>query len=128
MFKSIILLIILLLTTCGQNHKMLVLKKENTGQQIAVKFQQEFQIELDANPTTGYTWTLIDTLPSIKSSLLSSQFKKSSELLGAPGKQIFNFKANFTGKMELRLIYHRQWEKNTAPIDSYSVIIEAKSE
>ena len=126
MLKSIILLLILLITTCGQNPKMLILKKENAGQLIEVKFQQEFQIILDANPTTGYTWTLIDTLPSIKTSLQNSQFEKSSDLLGAPGKQILTFKANFTGKMEIGLIYHRQWEKNVAPIDSYSVKIEVK--
>ncbi len=126
MFKSIILLMILLIMTCGQNEKMLVLKKENSGQQIEVKSQQEFQIVLDANPTTGYTWTLIDTIPTIKTSLQNSQFTKSSDLLGAPGQQIFSFKANFTGKMEIRFIYHRQWEKNAAPIDSYSVKIEVK--
>jgi inhibitor of cysteine peptidase len=128
MFKSIILLIIFLITTCGQNQKMLILKKENAGQQIEVKFQQEFQIELDANPTTGYTWTVIDTRPSIKSSLQSSIFRKSSDLIGAPGKQTFDFKANFSGKVELKLMYHRQWEKNIAPVDTFSVIIEVKKQ
>lgn len=126
MFKSIILLILILITTCGQNQMMLILKKENAGQQIEVKFQQEFYIELDANPTTGYIWTVVDTLPSIKNSLQSSIFRKSSDLLGAPGKQIFTFKANFTDKVELKLIYHREWEKNIEPIDSYSVFIEVK--
>lgn len=119
---------ILLITTCGQNHKMLILKRDNAGQQIEVKFQQEFQIELDANPTTGYTWTLIDTLPLIQSSFLKSEFQRSTELIGAPGKQTFYFKANFTGRVELKLIYHRQWEKNAAPIDTYSVIIDVKKQ
>ncbi len=128
MFKSIILLILSLITTCGQDQKMLILKKENTGQQIEIKFQQEFYIELDANPTTGYIWTVIDTLPSIKNSLQSSMFRKSSDLIGAPGKQIFDFKANFTGKVELKLMYHRQWEKNIAPIDTFSVIIKVKKQ
>jgi inhibitor of cysteine peptidase len=127
MCKSIIFIVLLLISKCEQNKDMLLLKKTNNGQQIKLTLQQEFQVELDANPTTGYTWTLVDTAKNIIS-LIHSQFKVTSNKtrIGAPGKQQFYFKANSVGKVELKLIYHRPWEKGVAPIDSFYIFVDVK--
>ena len=107
---------------------MLLLKKENNGQHIKLTLHQEFQIELDSNPTTGYQWTFADTTKSIIS-LIHRQFKETSNKikLGTPGRQQFYLKANAVGQMKLKLIYHRPWEKNVVPIDSFYVIIDVKN-
>ena len=127
MYKSIIFIILLLITKCEHDKDMLLLKKGDNGQQIKLTLNQEFQIELDANPTTGYNWTIVDTATGIIS-LIDNHFKETSKTarIGAPGKQQFHFKANSIGKMELKLIYHRPWEKDVAPIDSFHVIIVVK--
>lgn len=125
MYKFIIFMLLLLITKCEQNKEMLFLKKENNGQQIKLTVHQEFQIELDANPSTGYRWTLADTTTDIIS-LIQTQFKENSNKMkiGAPGRQQFFLKANSVGQMELKLIYHRPWEKDVVPIDSFYVIID----
>jgi inhibitor of cysteine peptidase len=120
-------MLLLLIPKCEQNKDMLVLKKENNDQQIKLTLHQEFQIELDTNPTTGYQWTIVDTATSVIS-LIHSQFKETSNKIkvGTPGKQKFYLKANSVGQMELKLIYHRPWEKNVVPIDSFYVVINVK--
>jgi len=125
MCKFIIFMLLLLITRCEQNKDMLILKKENNGQQIKLTVHQQFQIELDANPTTGYKWTLVDTTTNIIS-LIQSQFKATSNKMkiGVPGRQQFLLKANSVGQMELKLIYHRPWEKDVVPIDSFCVVID----
>lgn len=106
---------------------MLLLNKDNHRQKIRLKLHQEFMIELDANPTAGYKWTLNDTTTGIIR-LVRSQFKETSDriMIGASGKQQFNLKANAVGQMKLKLIYHRSWEKDVAPIDSFLVSIDVQ--
>jgi len=114
---------IILLFACRYDNNVLSLKKENDGQQFDLKLGQVIKIELDSNPSTGFIWTIEEINKTCCIRIAESKYSRSSDKLGAPGKQCYVVKAAQCGREELRFIYHRQWEKNIAPIDSFHLII-----
>jgi inhibitor of cysteine peptidase len=79
-------------------------------QNITVKKDYEFTITLESNPTTGYQW--IPTFNPEIINLVSHSFQpSSSRLMGAPGTEVFTFKAINHGTGSLKMVYKRSWEK-----------------
>ena len=78
------------------------------GDSITVDNGDEFVIELEANPSTGYTW---DAGKNANVKLESSkQVASPSAPPGASGTQQMTFKAYETGSSTLELAYARQFE------------------
>lgn len=127
MSKCITFMLLLLIVKCTPEQEMLILTNEHNGQPIQLRLHQKFQIELVSNPTTGYNWTLVDTTTNIIH-LVQRQFQSAADQnrVGAPGKQLFALQANAVGQTEVMLIYHRPWEKDVAPVDSFRIVIEVK--
>ena len=124
MIKLLILSFIFLITKCDSTLKITSLNKEHNGKQIQISQNQKITITLDSNPTTGYIWTNTDSSIKIIRQIKKTKFKASSKKMGAGGKQSFIFEAKDIGDTELKLIYHRPWEKNIAPIDTFIVNIK----
>lgn len=77
-------------------------------------------IELDSNPSTGYIWTYTVSEEGIVQEV-SSDFvsdSDSEELAGAPGKQVFVFRGEAAGEVDLSFTYAR--EGDTEPEESAS--------
>jgi len=106
---------------CKTPQGIIYLRNENNRQQIKLSQNQEMVISLKANPSTGYAWTISNIDANIIKQLQESEFKPDSEKIGSPGKQTFRFRVIAPGQTELRLIYHRSWEKGVAPIDTFVV-------
>jgi inhibitor of cysteine peptidase len=84
---------------------------------IAVDVGQTFLIALDANVTTGYSWS---TLPGFNAGVIavegSSYRSPDGVLPGAGGTQIFIVRGLAAGKTKLLLGYARPFEKGTPPV------------
>nr|HID14920.1 hypothetical protein [Anaerolineae bacterium] len=48
-------------------------------------------------------------------------FEPQSDLAGAPGTQTIRFEAVGTGQTTLRLVYHRPWEEDVEPEETFSI-------
>jgi len=120
---NFLLLLLFLIAKCHPPDEMLSLKIDHNGQQLTVSPNQEIFLTLEANPTTGYTWEVIAFDTTILKQIQDIQFKPQSQLLGAPGEQSLRFRAQHSGKTLLTLKYHRPWEKDSAPLKTYSVEI-----
>jgi len=75
-----------------------------------IRVNETFQIVLEANPSTGYSWQVA----GVDTSLLQAgkvAFRRTSKLLGAPEEQIIPFTALKSGDTTLNLSYARPWEK-----------------
>ncbi len=100
------------------------LSEEQNGGLVALIVNDQFQVLLEGNPTTGYTWEP-DNLDTV---LLERQgeptYISKSKLKGSPGKFMLTFKALQPGVTKLRLIYHRTFEKNTAPERIFEVTLD----
>jgi inhibitor of cysteine peptidase len=78
-----------------------------------IKVGDTFTIELEGNPTTGYTWEI--NLPSEYAqiiNLIDIYWKKQNSLVGGPSIQYFVFEALSQGLLTLVFRYRRSWEKD----------------
>jgi len=83
---------------------------------IAVKAGEEFVISLESNPSTGYHWQLSKPLNEAIMVLVDSQFQApNTKLIGAPGVELWTFKASGKGSTEVAFEYVRSWEKDVPP-------------
>jgi predicted secreted protein len=89
----------------------MILGKQNTGKEIAVKAGDTIWIELEAIGGTGYWWYIND-LDAAHLELLSEETRAISEegKTGAPVMDIWRFRALKKGSAEIRLDYYRKWE------------------
>jgi inhibitor of cysteine peptidase len=72
-----------------------------------------FEISLDSNPTTGYSWQADFDQEYLE--LVSQEFvPPQSDLVGAGGTEIFAFQALEVGETKLTLVYKRSWETEAA--------------
>ncbi|MDY6953319.1 MAG: protease inhibitor I42 family protein [Thermodesulfobacteriota bacterium] len=73
---------------------------------------ETFHIVLEANPSTGYSWQVA----GVDTAILQAgevQFRRTSELLGAPEEQIIPFTALRSGATTVDMRYARPWEEET---------------
>ena len=78
---------------------------------------EELEIKLESNPTTGYSWKWIkDESNTILDSIGAIYVPKkvSNGVVGSGGTEIFKFKANKSGINSLKFEYCRSWEKHSA--------------
>jgi inhibitor of cysteine peptidase len=104
----------------------LALEADDNGNEITLNKGQTLTIKLEANPTTGYTWEVVETEGAILRQVGDPEFEADSDLLGAPGTQTLSFEAAEAGQMELRLVYHRPWETDVEPLETFSVQVIVK--
>ena len=94
---------------------------DDNGRQVELKTGQELVITLEANPTTGYSWDADPQPETILQAAGEPEFESQSEMVGAGGTQIMRFEAVEAGEGTLTLIYHRPWEKDVDPIETFSI-------
>jgi inhibitor of cysteine peptidase len=99
----------------------LALEAKDDGNQITLQKGQTLTVKLEANPTTGYTWEMVEPEGAILRQAGEPEFNPDSELLGAPGTLTLRFEAVEAGQMDLRLVYHRPWETGAEPLETFTV-------
>lgn len=89
---------------------------------IQTKVGEEFIIELDSNPSTGYSWVsdfdkeTVAFVEKLNKQTLPHPVE-GSEIVGASIQEVFKFKALKTGETKISFYYLREWEIDVAPID-----------
>jgi inhibitor of cysteine peptidase len=92
----------------------------DNGKTMTVKRNTIFEIDLEENPTTGYSWNI--TAPAgLKS--LGDTYNKDSELMGAGGVHSWKYKAENAGVYKFSGIYRRPWE-TTADDKTFDITIK----
>ena len=81
-------------------------------QNISIKKGQEFGLDLESNPTTGFEW--IPEFDKNIINLTSHTFRPSSTLIGSGGTDNFTFKGVSQGTTNLKFQYKRSWDKDFA--------------
>ncbi|MDR1904645.1 MAG: protease inhibitor I42 family protein [Treponema sp.] len=87
------------------------------------------RIELEGNPTTGYSWTYTAGTEGIVRELSVEYIKKETAAgaVGSGGIFVFVFEALAPGETELRFVYKRPWENVDGPVQEavYLVKVDA---
>jgi inhibitor of cysteine peptidase len=115
----------------GAVPQMIVESKDN-GRQITLKPGAFLLVRLEANPSTGYSWTVIgDPAPLSFVSSKNETAQQNQQRPGAPGMQVLRFKASSAGTVDLKIGYRRPWEKEVAPAKTFQIhvtVAEAPSQ
>jgi inhibitor of cysteine peptidase len=115
-------------SSCAPAGNMSLSENQN-GKSIELKTGEKFQIKLDSNQTTGYSWKFSGKTDQKIISLISSEYKiekNDKNLVGAGGYETFDFKALSEGQTKIILEYVRPWEKDTAPDKTFTIDVIVK--
>ncbi|MFC1570769.1 protease inhibitor I42 family protein, partial [Candidatus Omnitrophota bacterium] len=100
---------------CGDSGDVSVLVKSD--KEITVVSGKILKIELESNPTTGYSWEIAGFAGSdVLGRTGKYEYKPDSDRVGSGGVQIFKFKAKEKGSAKIIFEYRRPWEKNIEPV------------
>ncbi len=125
-FNLIILLTLLLAltvaTACSPQQQEVKATVDDAGREMQLKKGQTLVVTLEGNPTTGYSWEVEEPLDEqVLRQVGEAEFEQESDLVGAGGVQILRFEAVNAGRFALKLVYHRPWEKDVEPLETYSL-------
>ena len=100
----------MMLSTCSENNKTV----GDTKTDYTIAVNENFQIELDSNPTTGYNWNWVNKKSvSIIDTFDYKYIPNTPVLMGSGGKAIWKFKGIKSGTDTIKLEYCRSWEPNS---------------
>jgi inhibitor of cysteine peptidase len=111
---------------CGGGARVM-LTEEDSPTEVPVGPGDEIEIRLESNATTGYRWVLPDDRVPEPVALVESRFEEpDSDLVGAPGTQVFVFEVVGAGADVLRLEYIRPFDDPPIPerVVEYVVIVD----
>ncbi len=102
------------------------LSMDYNGWQIELTKGQTFNVTLEANPSTGYSWEVVELNNNILRQIGEPEYRQisnitSEPMAGVPELQIFRFEAIDTGRTTLGLVYRRLWEKDVPPQNNFSI-------
>jgi inhibitor of cysteine peptidase len=100
------------------------LSMDYNGRQIELTNGQTFNVTLETNPSTGYSWEVVELNNSIIQKIgeaVSEPNITQKNMVGVPVMHTFQFEVINTGQTTLKIVYHRIWEKDVAPVKTFSV-------
>ncbi len=126
----VLTLILVLLTACAEQTGAIDLDAANNGVSLETTTGQTINITLDSNITTGYKWNLVTEPNAQVLKLLASEYvapaASNPPLVGAGGKEVWEFQTTGRGTTALKLAYFRPFEKNTPPAKEFSATVVVK--
>ena len=98
----------------------------DTTNEVKLAVGQTYSIDLDSNPTTGYSWKLASPTNSVFMLVTNSyeQGKHPNGMVGVGGVEHWTFKSIQKGRAELTLEYMRPWEKVAVKTNSLTIVCQ----
>lgn len=98
---------------CGETTK--VLTDADSTNEVLLDSGEQFEVRLESNPGTGYSWVIADELV-VPVTLVEERYEEpDTDLVGAPGEQVFVFEAGEEDAGILRLEYIRPFDDPIVP-------------
>ena len=113
-------LLLTALSACGASNEV-KLDAGDDGSQVELNAGQTLVVSLEGNPTTGYTWEAAELDEQVLRQVGETEFKPESDAIGAGGVQTLHFETVNSGQTTLNLVYHRPWEEDVEPSETFSV-------
>jgi len=86
---------------------------------------QPLVVRLPANPSTGYVWSYAVAGDDVlRLETVDGESAGANGMVGAPGEQVWSFRAQGAGRAVLTYVYARPWEKNTLPAKIFTLKVE----
>jgi len=86
---------------------------------------QPLVVRFRANPGTGYVWSYAVAGDDVlRLETVSGESAGANGMVGAPGEQVWSFRAQGSGLAVLTYVYARPWEKNTPPAKIFTLKVQ----
>ncbi len=102
------------------------LTEADAGRSIELRAGDTLEVTLPGNASTGFQWEVKSVDASILKPSGEPAFKSSSNALGSSGQFTLRFEAVAPGQTKLQLIYHRPFETDTPPAQTFEVTVTVK--
>jgi inhibitor of cysteine peptidase len=104
------------------------LSGQDNGQNVQLRPGDELSVTLESNASTGFSWKLVGKPDAAVLELVGSDYiAATTDLLGAPGQEVWRFKAVASGQTTLKLSYRRASGETSGRPFSISVEVASKS-
>jgi len=126
---TLVLIVVLgiVASAAGCNPKTISLGAGADGSQVELAVGERIAIRLNGNPSTGYTWEARQGAGTIINQVGETEFEGSDpSLVGSGGTQTLTFEAARAGTTTLVLVYHRPWETDVEPVDTFTITVTAR--
>ena len=105
------------------------LTEADNGKTVNLNVGEMLVVRLASNPSTGYSWETKGLNTQILEQVGDAVFESPDtppDLVGAGGTMVLTFKALQPGTTTLTLVYHRPWETDVAPLQTFSVTVTVR--
>ena len=111
--------------TSRTGDEVLISEKDDGGA-IELNTGQQLILTLNSNPTTGYSWQVLEIDEAVLRQVGSSEYTQNpaaEQVVGAGGTDTFRFEAVDSGEFKLTLGYARPWEERSDAIEFFQITI-----
>ena len=122
-FAALCAIVVLLSACAGPGGASVTLRETDVGRTIDLKRGDKLIVELEGNPTTGFSWTMADLESDVLKAEGEPEFSADPGMVGGSGTFTFTFAAARSGTMLLKLLYHQAWDKETPPAKTFDVTV-----
>lgn len=101
------------------------LSESDSGKTVELCVGEELEVALPGKPTTGYVWEV----GSVDLKVLNpgeTDFIADDKAIGSGNMEIIKFHTIAAGRSEVKLIYHRPFEKDIPPLKTFEVTVIIK--
>ena len=105
--------------------EVMKLTENDSGKTVELRTGYDLEIVLPANPTTGYVWE-VSSMDSTVLKLDKSEFIAGNKAIGSGVMEVIKLYAIGEGRSELKLIYHRHFEKDKSPLSTFEIAVIIK--
>ncbi|HXH21183.1 MAG TPA: protease inhibitor I42 family protein [Dehalococcoidia bacterium] len=102
------------------------LTAKDNGRTFDIAKGGEIMVVLSSNASSGFSWAVLEPLPDQLRLQGEPEYvppRGASPAAGAPGEQVFTFRAAKSGTAELRLSYRRPFDSSAAPAETFAATI-----
>jgi inhibitor of cysteine peptidase len=123
--RLLALLSLSLLAACAQQPRHIVMLEEQGECPVSLKTGQVLMLSLPSSPSTGYRWQIQDPASAVLHSMGPEVYNSSAPagMVGSPGISVWRYQANTAGTGHLLMVYHRPWEVDVPPAQTFDCTI-----
>ena len=107
--------------------QMVNLTDQDNGQQLSIPTGTQLILRLEAIPGTGFGWQIVENgFPQLHLEKDPVFEPKSQEEAGGLEDEVFRFRAEEPGMVNLELHYRRPWEKDVLASKTFRIQVKVK--
>jgi len=123
-----IVAISLCLVACSVAPSLVSVDASYSGQQVEVAVGGSVIVTLESNASTGFQWVLVSIGDETVLEKVANTYEspEDTDMVGAPGKEIWTFKALKKGTSTISMEYSQPWENGTKAAETFNLIVVVK--